>query len=326
MIRLGYAGLNTELRDEHIFSSRTARLATIVEHGVELAIDLARKNLDDLMKIFQWNEEHGIRFFRMSSEMFPQITNPSLIPRSKRKDYRALAYRITDFADQLRQLGRYARDHGHRITFHPGQYVILSGSDAIRIRSVRDLYVHAMVLDLMDMNLDSIMIIHGGGVYGDKPVTSRRWVDAFDALPLKIKRRIAIENDEKNYGIDDIMQISRSVKPYMDWQGAETVYKIPIVFDIFHYKCYKSLHPRGQSSITDVLDGVVASWAHRHVKMHISEQRSNGRFGAHSDYVRAIPLILREFPKRYGNLDLMVEAKAKERAVMGLKKKYKICV
>jgi UV DNA damage endonuclease len=316
-IRLGYAGINTALRAEHIFTSRTCRLATIYERGIEFAIDLARKNLDDLYQVLVWNELHGIRFFRMSSDMFPHITDGALI--AKKSDPKKLAYSLGLFEKQLKKVGKYARMHGHRLTFHPDQFVILSGSDTIRIRSVRDLWMHASVLDLMGLGDDSVMIIHGGGVYGDKPAAMSRWISAYDLLPVEIKRRLVIENDERSYGIGDILELSRRVAGVGE-------YKIPIVFDYFHYKCFEALHPGEQPRITEVMQSIVDSWHGRPIKMHISEQRPDSHTGTHADYVRTIPKVLLDFPKLFGmDLYLMVEAKQKEAAVEVLRKKYKIC-
>ena len=52
--------------------------------------------------------------------------------------------------------------------------------------------------------------------------------------------------------------------------------------------------------------------------MHISEQRIGDRTGAHSDYVKTIPKVLLDFPKKYGmNLDLMVEVRFEAEVIDG---------
>lgn len=90
--RLGYACLNTIMRamkPEPVFCSRTCRLDTIKKNGIEFAKDLGLRNARDLKAMIEvrqptslgvqsarvdsnkWNEQNKIRFFRMSSEMFP---------------------------------------------------------------------------------------------------------------------------------------------------------------------------------------------------------------------------------------------------------------
>ena len=61
--------------------------------------------------MIEWNEQHGIRVMRLSSELFPHKSNPKV------KDY------TFDFAmEAMRKVGEKAREYGHRLTFHPGQY------------------------------------------------------------------------------------------------------------------------------------------------------------------------------------------------------------
>ena len=326
-IRIGYACLNTKLREQNIFCSRTCRLATVREKGMNYAKELARLNLIDLLTILKWNEEHGIRFFRISSDIFPHITNPRLIPIGKRGNPKNLAYSLDEFIPMLSRIGRYARKYKHRLTFHPDQFVILGGSDSIRLNSVRTLWQHAIICDIIGLDLNSILIIHGGGTYGEIEVASQKWIDAFDALPIEIKRRLVVENDERSYAVSDVMALSSRVRPYMSWHTDDTRFKIPIVLDIFHYKCYETRYPGVQPRLEAVLPDILDSWHGRMIKMHISEQRPDSHVGAHSLYIKTIPKILLDFPKTYGtNLDLMVEAKAKELALVVLLKKYPICI
>jgi len=55
---------------------------------------------------------------------------------------------------------------------------------------------------------------------------------------------------------------------------------------------------------------------------HISEQ-GEGKCGHHSDFIEKIPNYLLEIPKKYGvDIDIMIEAKKKEKSIMRLYKKY----
>ena len=69
---------------------------------------------------------------------------------------------------------------------------------------------------------------------------------------------------------------------------------------------------------------ILASWTNRGIKpkFHVSEQGS-GRTGHHSDFIEVIPDYLLEIPEKYGiEIDIMIEAKAKEQAILRLYKKY----
>ena len=62
-------------------------------------------------------------------------------------------------------IGDYAKEKGHRLTFHPGQFNNL-GSPRQKVveQTFKDLEYHADVLDLMGLDNNSVMVVHGGGV------------------------------------------------------------------------------------------------------------------------------------------------------------------
>lgn len=351
-MRLGLCCMNATLRKKHIFTARTTRLSTIQQKnkeslkksknangGIEFLLELLNKNLDDLLLLLEWNEKHGIKVFRMSSELAPHITNPALIPEKYKNNYKKFAYSMNSCKAKLRKIGDFAKKHGHRLTFHPGQFVVLSSPNKQTVlRSLRDLYWHATVMDMMGLDFNSVINIHGGGTYGDKKSAMKRWINVFNKMSSKIKRRLVLENDEENYSIEDVLYISSKVKHYgkhIKPFTSDNKYKLPITFDIFHYHCYNATILRHyktglnklieQKTIDELLPYILRSWGSRRPKMHISEQLKNGPLGAHSNMIKEIPTILRNIPKKYGvKFDLMIEAKYKEKAVLYLMKKYKI--
>lgn len=312
-IRLGYAGVNSELRLRHIFTGRTCRAATLKARGIEYALELMRKNLEDLLLILEWNESHNIRFYRIGSDFAPHITDEAFMTEKQKQNYKSLAYDFTELVPLLRKVGNFASASGHRLTFHPDLYLNLSSPNKlIAIRSMRDMWFHATIMNSMGLGASSVMVLHGGGAYGNKAAAARRWIARFKKLPLGVRSRVVLENDEFVYGIDDILAMSNSVKP-----------AIPVVLDIFHHSIYDRFDPN-QTPLKDVLPLVAATWGHKIMKLHISEQNATGPVASHSDFVKTIPHILLEFFKTsHLAIDLMVEAKAKERAVFLLRKKYR---
>lgn len=155
--RLGYACLNTILRvssPDPIFCSRTCRLATLTALGPEHLRGLALQNIRNLLTIIEWNAAHRIFLFRLSSEMFPFASHP------------VHGYTL-EFADEdLKKAGKRARELGMRLTSHPGQFTQLGSPREVVVKNaVRDLEYHCEMMDRMGMGVDSVMIIHMGGVY-----------------------------------------------------------------------------------------------------------------------------------------------------------------
>lgn len=310
-IQLGFACINTELRKEHIFCSRTCRLDTIKQKGLEHVKELVKKNVNDLAEHVQWNYENGIRFMRISSELMPHITNPRF--PSKGKPGHEM-YSLGFVRKKLKKIGRMARLYKQRLTFHPGQFNILSTPREEVFQHTKDeLHWHANILDMMEMGPDSVMVIHGGGLYGDKESAIERFITNFKRLPENVQRRLVIENCEKCYNIEDVLRLS-------DETGA------PVIFDTHHYNCYNTCKGQGCLKCPEYyIPYILETWKRRGIKpkFHISEQRFDSRLGAHSDYVERIPEYLLEIPEKYGvEIDIMIEAKQKEQSVFHLYKRY----
>ena len=303
-IQLGLCCLNTHLRDQKptVFCSRTMIQKTVKEKGIDELKRRVLLNLDDLLKVIQWNEDNGIRVYRLSSEMFPHKTNPNVEQ-----------YTLDFAAEKLKAAGDLAKKYGHRLTYHPGQYNVLGTPDAPKLQhTINDLTYHADVLNLMGCGVDSVMVIHGGGLYGDKEKAKARWCENYVNLPQKIKDRLVLENCERCFSIQDCLDISEKVH-------------VPVVFDTHHFDCYNILHPdETHLAAEEYIPHILTSWERRGIKpkFHVSEQ-GEGRVGHHSDYIEVIPDYLLEIPEKYDvEIDIMIEAKAKEKAIMRLYQKY----
>jgi UV DNA damage endonuclease len=259
-------------------------------------------NLEDLIRMIHWNEENGIKVFRLSSSMFPHMSNP-----------RAESYEF-DFAKPLlKQIGDLGKKYNQRFTFHPGQYNVVGTPNEDSFRTtVLDLSYHANVLDLIGCDKNSVIVIHGGGTYGDKEATKKRWCKQFKMLPENVQSRLVLENCEKNFSVQDCLDVSKEIG-------------IPVVFDTHHYNCYNHFHPtETQLPERHYIPLILETWHKRGIKpkFHISEQGS-GRVGHHSDYIETIPKYLLEIPDKHNvHFDILVEAKKKELAIFQLYKKY----
>lgn len=303
-IQLGLCCLNIQLREKKptIFSSRRVTLKTLEEKGVDNLKNKIINNLKDVLKMIQWNEDNGIKVFRLSSEIFPHYSNK-----------KAESYTLDFAVDLLKEIGKKSKEFNQRLTFHPGPYNCLgSPYDDVIEHTIRDLKYHADILDIMELDQNSVMVIHGGGIYKNKDKTIDRWCDNYEKMPDNIKKRLVLENCEKNFSIEDCLKVSEKVN-------------VPIVFDTHHYNCYKKLHPDEKFEEPEYyIPKILETWNRRNIKVkfHVSEQGA-GRIGHHSDYVEILPEYLLEIPEKYGQpIDIMIEAKMKEKSIMKLYDKY----
>jgi UV DNA damage endonuclease len=309
-LRLGYACINMTLRDvkpkkDSVCVNRSCIAKTFSTKGKDYAASLAKSNLEAVLRIMEWNYHHHIHLYRLSSDMFPHLTNPQFIPEGS-----TTAYDLGQFSEYFRRMGELSELYRQRLTFHPGPFnQIGTPKESVFAKTVIDLSAQADVLDRCGLDGNSVMVVHGGGVYEDKEATLERWISQFRTLPEAVRRRLVIENCERQYNYEDVLYLAQEVGR-------------PVVFDTHHHNCYDAEvapleHP------TYFLEEIVETWTSLGLrpKFHVSEQAPGKRLGAHSDYVEEIPDYLLELSKTQP-LDIMIEAKAKELAVQHLYRKY----
>ncbi|KAJ5159465.1 uncharacterized protein N7482_006469 [Penicillium canariense] len=334
--RLGYACLNTYLRYSNppVFCSRTCRIASILENrhplndpnepphptknrpNREQPADVARgqafveglglANARDLVKLLRWNDKYGIKFMRLSSEMFPFASH---------KEY---GYKLAPFASEvLADAGRVVAELGHRVSVHPGQFTQL-GSPRREVveSSYRDLEYHSEMLQLLKLppqqDRDAVMILHMGGVFGDKAATLDRFRENYAVLSQDIKNRLVLENDDVSWTVHDLLPICEELN-------------IPLVLDYHHHNILFDGNElrEGTQDIMALYDRIAATWSRKDItqKMHYSEQTAPAitprQRRKHSDRVATLPPCV-------PTMDLMIEAKDKEQAVFELMRTFKL--
>ena len=296
-INLGLCCINTQLRKKGIFNSRNVIRRTF---SIDRAKKLALENIKDLIPMIEYNNKNNIKCFRWSSDIFPHFTDSELEK-----------YTIDFASEELKKAGDLANKYCQRIVMHPGQYNQV-GANKISVfeKTNEDLTHHANILDKAGINENGVIIVHGGGVYGDKENTKRRWIDQFDDLSRSVKNRLVIENCEHSYSVRDVLDLSQECK-------------IPVVYDCHHYRCYCVLHEEEKvEKPREFMEEIVESWKDRKMLCHVSSQ-GDGKIGHHADYIKNIPKHIFKIHEKFNvDIDLEVEAKMKEQAIFDLVKKY----
>ena len=321
--QLGYACINMTLAKQGISCNRSMIRRTFDSKGVAYASELILENLRNLTKIVSWNNQNGIKVYRMSSNMFPWMSE----------------YEFTDLPDYdkicnlLKGIGTLAMENGQRLSFHPGQFCVLaSPNEEVVLNAMNELDKSAQIMDLMGLPESRMakINIHVGGAYGDKKTALERFCKNFLRLQPSAQARLTVENDDKAnmYSVKDL------------YEGVYKVVGIPIVFDYFHHKFCT-----GGMTEEEALKLAASTWGDIKPCTHYSESRraekklvieqicknnnitmeqmqdwptlaghykefSKIKEQAHSDYIK-------EEIKDYGlDIDVVVEAKAKELAFM----------
>jgi len=294
-MNLGYACINMTLgkHNPKITTNRSMIKKTFKEKGIPYASELGIQNSRDLVEIIKWNNKNGINFFRLTSDLFPWASEYNL---TELPHYNLIKNILGD-------VGALANKYGQRITSHPGPFnVLVSPKQHVVENTINDLTMHGEVFDMLGLSRTPYnkINIHCNGVYGDKIAAMDRFCKNFEKLPESVQTRLTVENDDKAsmYSVSDLIYIHERIG-------------IPIVFDYHHHKFCT-----GDLSEEEALKLAVTTWGEIKPVVHYSESKAlhenNDELKpqAHSDYIK-------EIPNTYGlDLDVMVEAKAKELSIL----------
>jgi UV DNA damage endonuclease len=278
------------------------------------------RSLELLADVFDYLDAIGIHVYRMSSSTVPYGTHPDLPDL----DYRR---QIDECADELAALGAKAGALGLRLSTHPGQYTVLSSPDDQLVRkSSLDLEQDALLLDALGQGPEGAVVVHVGGAYGNKPAALDRWARAFERLSESARARVSVEHDERVFDVEDVLELHRRTG-------------VRVVFDLHHHRCNPA---RGLPAVEEALAAAYRTWpAGARPKAHLSSPRTelrrleraareNGNrrkavalepplLDQHADFVT--PWDLAELVAAApGPLDVVVEAKAKDLAVLWLRR------
>jgi UV DNA damage endonuclease len=283
-MKIGYPCVNECLPCS---SSSTFRLASYSE---ERLVQAVTNNVDCLRQILAYNQQHGLLFFRISSDLIPFASHPV-----NTFDWQAY------FLPTFREIGDYIKKHSMRISMHPDQFVVLNSPKPETVRnSVAELVYQGSVMDLMGLDETAKLQIHGGGAYGDKPAAITRFVEVYQQLPEPVKARLVVENDDRIYSLQDCLQIHEKTG-------------IPILFDNFHHEC----NHNGETMREAILlaaqtwgepDGVLM--------MDYSSQQPGERKGKHVTSIAEN--LFRDFMQHLEDIeaDIMLEIKDKEASAL----------
>ncbi|HZK29064.1 MAG TPA: UV DNA damage repair endonuclease UvsE [Clostridia bacterium] len=279
-MRIGYACLTVGVANTQL------RACALKNANQTMLGELTRSNLAALDHMLDYNTQNGIQFLRVSSDIVPFASHPD-VEFSWDKLFR----------DRLVSLGEKAREAGIRLSMHPGQYTVLnSPHEDVVNRAVMDLTYHCHFLDALGMGKECKIILHVGGAYGNKQAALKRFRDNYKMLDPSIRQRLVIENDDKIYNIDEVLQLGQTLS-------------IPVVFDNLH----NAVHPSGQEKqAREWIELCRKTWktSDGSQKIHYSQQADGKRPGSHSDTISVRAFV--SFASQLADgCDVMVEVKDK---------------
>lgn len=256
-------------------------------------LSLIGHNLNALETLIDYNIRNGIRLFRISSDLIP--FGSSLAADLPWQEV---------FAESFLTIGDKIARSGMRISMHPGQYTVLNSPDASVVkRAVQDLSYHAKVLDCLGLGSAHKMILHLGGVYGDKQQAMSRFIARCRELEPTVRKRLVLENDDKLFHIGDVLDTAAAAG-------------VPVVFDHLHH----TVNPADQGlSDLEWIKLCAATWKNGDglQKIHYSQQQPGKKPGAHAESLRLDPFLT--FYRQLSGMDIDIMLEVKDKNLSALK-------
>lgn len=260
------------------------------QSGPHLSVSLER-----LAAILERLDALDVRMYRMTSSLAPYATHPDL-PRFHRQ--------VEECEPQLAAVGARARELGIRLSFHPGQYVVLNSErDDVRAVAARELDVMAALLDGLGCGDEAVVVLHVGGGAGGREAAFARFEQGLARVGERGRARLVIENDDRIFSLADVLALHERTG-------------LRIVWDALHHVC----HDPDGIGLGEALRLALATWPGGETpKIHWSTGRPE-KLRAHADFVDpiALELFLRG-PAAGLTFDLMLEAKAKDQALLAVR-------
>ena len=303
MSKIGYCciclGINEGVKKvDQVSVNRGMVKKTFDMRGLEGVSELATKNLEDLIKVLEYNLQNNIFVYRMSSEMFPWLTH---------YDVRTLP-RFDRINALLKSAGDFAKLHGMRLSFHAPPFCVLASQNPDVVeKTIDELDKHSQLMDLMGLEASTYYSInvHVGVTKPTREEAAERFCQNFERLSPNTKKRLTIEND------DSKNQFSTQMLKSMIWNKIGT----PIVFDFFHHACFPDdLDQRAAFELAR------QTWQERQLCHHSSSRKihedQSSKLEAHADY-------LFENFNDYGyDIDVELECKAKDLALIKFRSEF----
>lgn len=295
LIRLGYVSISKTLEDIVNFHNITYT-EFAKNDNLEKLDKVIKENFNTLFNILKYNQKNNIHFYRLTSKFIPLATHKDL-----NIDYIDKYSYFYNEASKL--IGNI------RIDTHPDQFTVLNSTKKeVLENTFRILEYHYQILTALKVK-NPIIILHVGSSVFGKDKSIKRFIHNFNLLPDYIKQVIALENDDKIYNLKDVLSICQ-------------ILKVPFVFDYHHYRCNND----GENYL-DYMEQILATWKNIKPKMHFSSPKNNTKkdFRSHSDYINCDDFIsfLEQMKIFNTDIDIMLEAKAKDEAIFRLTRQLK---
>lgn len=240
--------------------------------------------------------------YRISSDLFPLATLPEA----------NLSFDVLPDKDRIyaefKRGAEIIKNNKLRCSTHPDQFVVpASATKSVVEKSIVELKNHATIMDLFGLpqSYEAPMNIHMNCYKGDTKEIASRFIDVYKDLPINVKSRLVLENEDKPN--------SWKVEELYDLIYQKT--GIPITYDSHHFRLNNPKNISPEKAILMCME----TWGKYKPLFHYSNGKTGPTDRSHSDYVYTLHKELFE-----NNVDVDFEFKAKDYAIEKFQTEFKV--
>ena len=297
-IRFSLCCISLKLQEQGIKSStmtKTRFLQLERKNAEKIVADRTLNNVQVTRKTLEycvtnkWN-------YRVSSGMMPLETLPEAYLTIENN------YNFQEIKREFDLCAEIIRKNNIRCSTHPDQFVVPASANPQTVqKSIHELIMHGKMMDYLGLpqSYEAPINIHMNCFKGaDLKDIAKRFIDVYNALPINVKSRLVLENEDKpnSWNVEQLY---------------EHVYQqtgIPITYDNLHFRC----NP-GRQTADEAIVMAKNTWQHYVPVFHFSDNDpAESNIRAHANYATNFP---EEFHNINCSLDLEMEFKAKDFAI-----------
>lgn len=276
--------------------------------GLSTLEDRILHNLNLTQRIIKYCAEQGVFHYRLSSSMFPLMTDPTLDLRlEKLSNYK-------DICKICAEIGSTAKSLKVSLSLHPDQFNVLASEkpDVVQ-KTINELNFHALIMDLMGLPQDysAPINIHPSitpksneeGLFRE---IVDRFYEAFNQCDEAVRKRLVIENEDKG-----LWNCANLFMYFHNYCGTKYHHFFPLTYDNLHDHCNPSIFENNKISIQQNIDAFEKTWPDNYIPVfHWSWGKNNSR--SHADYADE------PAPEYQRKIKWELEVKAKDKAILHL--------
>jgi len=285
---------------ENIIDERSLQLGAYKDgkYSRERIVETYRNNVAEHLRILPNIDQARIRSFRLSSSLFPLYEFCGDIARNDPVILKGLA-----------EFGSRAKEIGLRVTTHPGQFTVLSSDkQSVVDSSIKELEYHAWIFDQMGFDQTPYYAIN---IHGGKANRLEQLINVIQSLPDNVRKRLTLENDENCYNVNQLCTVADTCN-------------VPVVFDSHHHQFND-----GDLGMDAAYLRSLDTWGGIKPLQHLSNSEPGTETGSftqrrsHSQMIHYVPDLQLQ-AVRDNLIDLDIEAKGKNLAIMKMRKDFSV--